>query len=128
MHNQIVAHYLDGKLLKGVSNDFSPARPSFHLQDAETGEMTEVTLADLKAVYFVKSLSGDSEYKESQDGERPGYGRRIRVRFKDGEVLIGYTSGFAPNRPTFFVYPADPNSNNEKVLVITAATEEAGFV
>jgi hypothetical protein len=59
--------------------------------------------------------------------ERPGLGKRIQVKFKDGEVLIGYTSGYSPDRTGFFVFPSDPDSNNEKVFVMTAATANVSF-
>ena len=54
-------------------------------------------------------------------------GKRIQVKFKDGEVLIGYTSGYSPDRMGFFVFPSDPDSNNEKVFVVAAAAANVSF-
>lgn len=129
MHNTVVVHFNDGRILKGTSNDFFPARPSFHLSDAESGEVTEVSLQEgLKALFFVKSLDGDASRQDDQEAERVGFGRRIRVVFRDGETICGYTSGYAPNRPAFFMFPADAESNNEKVFVVTAAAADIQFV
>ena len=58
---------------------------------------------------------------------RPGYSD-IKVEFKDSETLIGYTSGYSPGRVGFFVFPADPEDNNEKVFVVTAATKDVSFL
>lgn len=127
MHNTVVVHFEDGRIVKGTSNDFFPARPSFHLNSAETGEVSEIELQGLKAVFFVKDLVGAGR-QDDQDAERVGYGRRIKVVFKDGETIFGYTSGYAPGRPAFFMFPADAESNNEKIFVIAAATTEIGFV
>jgi hypothetical protein len=59
---------------------------------------------------------------------RPGAGRRIKVAFKDGEVLVGTTQGYQPGRPGFFLVPADPSSNIERCYVLSAATQEISFV
>jgi len=127
MHNTVVVHYLDGTILKGTANDFFPARPSFHLNEEETGNVREIRFEGLKAIFFVKSLVGDTTRQDNQDAERTGFGRRIKVGFQDGETIHGYTSGYAPKRPTFFVFPADPESNNEKIFVITSATTNVEF-
>ncbi len=123
-----VAHYADGTIFKGFTTDLAPNRPSFNLRLADTGELREITLADLKAVFRVKSLEGDSERQDSQEGERPGYGKKIRVLFKDGEEIVGYTNGYAPDRPAFFLFPVDPESNNNRILVVNRFVEQAEFV
>jgi hypothetical protein len=52
------------------------------------------------------------------------HGKKIAVRFKDGELLCGYTLTFTPDREGFFVFPADPGSNNQRIYVITASASE----
>ena len=32
MANEVVAHYLDGRMVKGISHDIDPARPTFHIR------------------------------------------------------------------------------------------------
>jgi hypothetical protein len=128
--SKIVAHYLDGRIEKGLTNDFAPGRPKFHLTlfGAPSGSKpVEIELAKLKAVYFVKDFAGDPERDEvsSFDPRRPPVpGRRIRVRFQDGEQLVGTTQGYHPDRIGFFVIPADSGSNNERCFVVLAAAEE----
>ncbi len=36
--------------------------------------------------------------------------------------MYGSTHGYAPNRRGFFLFPADKQSNNERVFVIQAST------
>jgi hypothetical protein len=55
------------------------------------------------------------------------HGRKIEVTFKDGEVLVNTTVGYTPNRRGFFIFPADPKSNNLMVFVISAAVKKFGF-
>jgi hypothetical protein len=128
MQNKVVVHFLDGRLVKGFTSDFFPNKPAFHVEPAEEGTSTEVQVDTLKGVFFVKSFTGNSLEKHRRDVERTGLGRKIRVDFKDGETLIGYTSGYSPTRTAFFVFPADPQNNNEKVFVVTAATDKVTFV
>lgn len=123
-----VAHYADGSIFKGSTGDLAPSRPCFHLRLADSGERRVVKLADLKAVFRVKNLDGDSQREDRQDGERPGYGKKIRVVFKDGEEIVGYTNGYAPDRPAFFLTPVDPASNNDQILVVNRFVEQAAFM
>lgn len=128
MRNTVVVHFPGGRLLKGVTNNFFPNKDKFHLTDKDTGEVREVLLSDLKAVFFVKGFDGDRNYQERNDVERTGLGKRIQVNFNDGETLVGYSQGFSPERPGFFLFPADPESNNDRIYVVTAATRGACFL
>ena len=127
MNQKIVLHYQDGTILKGHSNDFFPNKTHFHLLPADGDDSVTVAVAELKGVFTVRSFEGDPENRSRQDVERTGLGRKIRVTFKDGEVVNGYTSGYSPDRPAFFVFPADPQSNTERIFVVTAATGSVEF-
>lgn len=128
MRNTVVAHFPGGALLKGITNNFFPNKERFHLTDKDTGEIHELLLADLKALFFVKTFDGDPAYREQTDIERTGLGKRIEVVFNDHETLVGYSQGFDPRRSGFFVFPVDPQSNNDRIFVVTAATASARFV
>lgn len=121
--SQVVVRYRDGRLLKGVTSNFLPARDGFHVQ-TPGGEVAEVSQAELKALFFVRDLAGDPKRRDASgfDPGRPAPGRKIRVEFVDGEVIVGTTQGYQRSRPGFFVFPADAGSNNERCFVVTAAT------
>ncbi len=84
LQNKIVAHFQDGRLLKGTTRDFVPNKELFHLEpvDAPPGtKPVEVLTSDLKAVFFVKDFTGHSEHKDRQGfdpAQRP-MGRKIRA-------------------------------------------------
>ncbi|PYQ05770.1 MAG: hypothetical protein DMF82_07685 [Acidobacteria bacterium] len=129
--NRIVARFQDGRVLKGFTNDFIPAKDHFHLfVDEHAGTRpTDVHVPELKALFFVKSFEGDPQHHKSNDTPEGAtlVGRRIRVVFKDGEVIVGTTQGYDRNRPGFFLVPVDPGSNNERCFVIAAAMKAVAF-
>jgi hypothetical protein len=51
-------------------------------------------------------------------------GKKVAVRFKDGELLCGHTLSYQPGRPGFFLHPIDAEGNNIRVYVVTASTAE----
>ncbi len=127
---KIVVHFRDGKLIKGFSNDFFPNKSHFHMTTDFSEETFQVSVASLKAIFFVKDFEGDPEF-----GERKGFmegqktqGRKVRVIFQDGEALVGSVLGYDPNRQGFFLTPADPQSNNDRVFVVSAATSDIEFI
>ena len=131
--NKVVARFADGRIIKGTTADFYPNKDTFHLavEAAPVGEKPlEVSTQDLKALFFVKEFEGDAGHGEGTefDSANPPAGRRIKVVFKDGETLLGTTTGYQPKRPGFFVVPADAGSNNERCYVVTAATQEVSFL
>lgn len=126
--NLIVARYLDGRVLKGVTRDFSPNRGIFHVDVQEGAPGVEMRFRQLKALFFVRSLEGDSA-REDVRGFVHGpaetqHGKKIAVRFRDGEFLCGYTLSWSPDREGFFLFPADSSANNQRIFVITGATLE----
>jgi hypothetical protein len=123
--NQVVARFLDGRIIKGQALDVDPSRPTFHIRPRARPAM-EVRLADLKALFFVKDLTGDPKRVEgmsieSEDTRARG-AHAIEVEFADGERVVGLTVRYPPVRPYFYVLPADESSNNLRILVNRAAT------
>lgn len=131
--NKVVARYADGRVVKGNTANFLPAKDVFHLSeiDAPPGTSPVVILTDeLKALIFVKDFAGDPNRVDRNefDPSRPPAGRPIRVLFKDEELLVGTTAGYQPGRRGFFLEPADVACNVERCFVVAAATQEISFV
>jgi len=131
--SKIVARYCDGRTLKGTTQNFFPNRPIFHVNrqgGTGPGDVVEVSLEDLKAIFFVRDFTGDTKHVERKQlaaGERT-QGRLIEVTCKDGEVIVGTTTGYDPKRPGFFLFPIDPSANNLRVFLVTSAVRTARFL
>jgi hypothetical protein len=123
----IVAHFIDGTIVKGVSLDVNPAKPACHLK-TDAGPVVEVTLAKVKALFFVKSAVGNKEHREAkttaQGDTRLVGARLVRAVFSDTEEIVGLMNRFPPNTPFFFMLPVDPASNNIRILVNKGAVKQ----
>jgi hypothetical protein len=120
--NKVIAHYADGRLLKGTTLDFFPSRPTFHLTEAN-GDVHEVVLDDLKAVFFVRSFDGVPGRSERRGFfTRYTQGKKVMVEFEDGETTFGYTLSYSVRGIGFFMFPGDPESNNTKIFIVHKAT------
>ena len=127
--NKDVARFAGGNIIKGTTNDFFSGKDVFHVNvlNAPAEEKPfEIYTKDLKALFFVKDFLGNPHYvnRNEFDPKHPPVGLKIRVEFKDGEVLVGTSTEYQPGRSGFFILPADVDSNNELCYVVVAATKE----
>lgn len=129
---KVVARYSNGRIIKGFMQDFFPNKDRFHLYPAtqSLGEATDVLVQKLKALFFVRDFIGNCQYYERKkylEGEKPS-GRKVKVTFVDGEVLVGSTLGYDPKRQGFFLFPADPKTNNMRVFAVSSAVKEVRYL
>ncbi len=125
MTNHVVARFRDGTTMKGTSLNVDPTKKTCHIRGADQ-KVVEVRFIDLKALFFVKDPAGNPAHNEATD-PTPGDprlvgGRKIAVRFSDGETIVGMSNRFPPLGNTFFMLPIDPKSNNLRILVNRSAT------
>ena len=118
--HKLVLRFADGRLLKGTSQNFGGTRFHLHPREGEgNGQPVAVETGDLKAAFFVRDFEGNpgrSEISVVPPGRT--YGRRAVVIFADGERLNGTVLEYDRNGLGFFLFPADPNSNNLRAFVV----------
>ena len=129
---KVVVALLDRKRERGYVFGFKPFGDGFTLQPGPTaaGPGRFMDFRICKAVYFVRSHDGNKAFKENKLTLPPTYrqGRKVSVDYPDGERTVGTTEGFNPSRVGFFMYPADPKSNNTEVFVITGNVDEIRLI
>jgi hypothetical protein len=119
---KVVVAYLDGRRLKGYTNDFSPARNQFFLfpegQEPKPGDRgTAVKFDSLKAVFFVKDFVGNPHHQPAASlSQVPG--KKMEVTFADSETMRGSTVAYNPKALGFFLQPLDTACNNERVFIV----------
>ena len=117
-NEQIVIHFKDGNVKKGTTNNFDPDRNSFSLKTIG-GKLEEVNMVGIKSIFFVKDFEGDKlfcyEYKDNSSD----LGRKIKIEYCDGEIIIGYVSGYSPKSQGFLMI--FPRKNGHKVKQLLPA-------
>jgi hypothetical protein len=81
-----------------------------------------VLQTELKALFFVKNLDGDP-YRVDVPAFTGGpaenaYGKKVAVRFPDGELICGYSLAYNTAKTGFFMATMDPRGNNERIYVL----------
>ena len=129
--SKVVVGFLAGDRNKGYVSDFSSIDHSFDLlpqEDPLQGMPTKVEMKDLKAIFFVWEFTGNLEDHHSLSPNAPMQGRGIEVTFSDGEKIVGRPEEDGSRRIGFFIYPANPKSNNIRIFVITRNTRHIKFI
>jgi len=127
MEQKIVVHMRDGSIHKGVTHDFEPNQPEFHLLPAEGGGVPiRVKLEVMKAMFWVKDYLGNRDFVARRDFNpaRPMEGRRAVLTFTDGETVWGSVTEDDASAPGFFFAPADDRDNNIKIFIIRTSLKE----
>ena len=114
-------------MLRGTTIDFTPERPTLWVTPDGGGRGVEVRLADLKALFFPRpeTVSGHevpSDYAPTPDPTRDG--KRIVVRFMDGETMTGHVLSYRPEKVGFFLFPDDPECQHEKIFILQTTASE----
>lgn len=129
--NRVVVHFKDGRVLKGYTHNFTPLKETIHLtseQDKDTENISEISTADLKAIFFVKTFEGNKDYVEKKrfdEVDNPDLrGMKVKAEFSDGEIIRGTSLGYSRERKGFFIVPVDPQCNNERIYVLADALED----
>jgi hypothetical protein len=125
--NKVVIKFKDNSVVKGKTSDFFPNKAQFHLEEMN-GEISEISIEDLKAVFFVKDFKGNKDHQDNYNDHIAAGGRKIMVLFNDGETVVGYTLAYSSDRPGFYMTPADLQGNNERIFVVKSATEKVEFI
>ena len=119
---KVVLRFKDGKIYKGSTHNFFPNKTRFHLflHENPSEHPLEVCFQDLKAVFIVQDFSGKPGYNEQKKFRPDGksFGPKMEVTFEDGKTLVGSSLDFSLKKKGFFLFPADPHSNNLKAFVI----------
>jgi hypothetical protein len=137
---KVVAHAKDGRLFKGFLHNGVKDLPSAtgvprpaNLPEqlmirAIDGKSYSVSLAELKAVFFVKSFDGSKQYTETKffNAHPVLEGIWARLHFNDNETIEGviYNSLHFLTNEGFFLKPPDPQSNNQMMYVLKSSLRD----
>jgi hypothetical protein len=137
-NQKVILRFIDGKMLKGFIRDLKVAEEYLYLED-ESSHQLKVRLKELKAIFYVKKFEGERGHQEKKafTGTSPEV-KRVFVKFKDGETIIGTMEGDIPWQKGFFlesmkekaftIIPVDEGGNNTRILVVTTAVKDVAMI
>ena len=130
--NKVVARFMDGRLVKGTTLDFSMSKDVFHIVNVgpePQWQRQAIPVAELKALFFVRDFAGDPSHEPHYDDDfvAPPGECCVDILFMDGERMLGATGRHHAGRSGFFVVPADRDSNNERCYVLKSACREIAY-
>ncbi len=139
--DKAVLRFNNGNVLKGYLKDFSPNMSEIALEESANRKIHAVKMDELKAIFFVRSFQGDSEYREKKAyGISKPRGQRVFIKFRDDESVVGFLEGDVPWEKGFFlsrqdkkskgfyVTPVDEDSNNIRVFVVSSSVKDVTVV
>jgi len=130
MENKVVVHMKDGKIHKGVTQDFLASREALHLLPAEGGGVPmRIRLEEMKALFYVKDYMGNRDFvARRQFAEAKKAGRRAILTFTDGETMWGTLADSEEKAAGFFFFPVDEEDNNIRIFVMRSSLKEMRLV
>ena len=111
--HRIILHTVEGQVKRGAIVNAKLGEPQLHLQLASGGN--EVLPKErVKALFFMLA-----------PGARPAAtaGSKVRVTFKDGRQVAGFSADHQSASAGFFVVPADNRTNTERIFIFRHAVQ-----
>ncbi len=112
---RVVLHTVDGQVRRGLLCDTFLDDAALTLLPQGPGAPEEIPAAAIKAIFFMLS-----------PGEKapPPDGRKVRVTFRDGRQVAGYSPDYQEGSVGFFMIPADTRTNTGRIWVYQAAVRQ----
>jgi hypothetical protein len=112
--HRVVVHTVEGHVKRGVIEDVDLGAPSFPLAAQPDAGAEAIATDQVKAIFFMLA-----------PGERPpaADGQRVRVTFRDGRQVAGFSRDYAAGAAGFFMVPADTRTNTGRIWVYASAVK-----
>ncbi|HEY6105887.1 MAG TPA: hypothetical protein VIV59_07890, partial [Anaeromyxobacteraceae bacterium] len=113
--HRVVVHTLEGQVLRGTIADVDLDATAIPLVAAPGNAPEPVAAARVKAIFFMLLPGGRPPAPE---------GSRVRVTFRDGRQVAGFSPDYDPQAVGFFMIPADSRTNTGRIWVYRAAVRQ----
>lgn len=115
---KVILRYGNGRVAPAFSPLFEEGSDSLPTVDL-AGEALLVSLSELKALFFVRTFTGNPSYDAPRDagGSPAGGARLVLLHFRDGERMLGEVGVLADLSRGFYFTVLDPENNNLLVYV-----------
>ena len=100
---------------RGVVEDLDLAAPALALIPAPGAAAETIATEKVKAIFFMLAPGESAPAAE---------GKKVRVTFRDGRQVAGYSPDYREDGPGFFMIPGDTRTNTGRIWVYRSAVKE----
>jgi hypothetical protein len=108
---------VEGEVKRGTVTDIVLEGRDVALE-LQSGEAEALPLDRIRAIFFMADAGESPPAPE---------GKRVRVTFRDGRQVAGFSNDYDPERSGFFVVPADERSHTALIWVYRAAVRQVSI-
>ena len=112
--HRVILHTVEGQVKRGVLRDTKLDDETVGLE-AQPGAIERIARPRIKAIFFMLPAGVKAPAPT---------GDKLRVTFKDGRQLAGFSSDHRGSGLGFFVVPADNRTNTERIFIYRASVEK----
>ena len=110
--HKVILHTLEGQVKRGLLRNPDLVGKTLTLETTPNSPAEEIARPRLKVVFFVQPPGVKPE---------PITGTKVRVTFRDGRQVAGFSSDFKSSAPGFFVVPAENRANTARIFIYREA-------
>ncbi len=113
--HRVVVHTVEGQVKRGVLEGADLAADTLALAAQPGGPPELVGTDKVKAIFFMLA-----------PGDRPPApeGKKVRVTFRDGRQIAGFSPDYDETGPGFFMVPGDTRTNTGRIWVYRASVKQ----
>ncbi|HEY6001967.1 MAG TPA: chemotaxis protein CheA, partial [Anaeromyxobacter sp.] len=113
--HRVVVHTLEGQVKRGVLEDVDLDAGSLGLAPLPGAAPEAVPSDKVKAIFFMLA-----------PGEKapPPEGKKVRVTFRDGRQVAGFSPDYRDEGVGFFMIPVDTRTNTGRIWVYRSAVRQ----
>lgn len=106
--HRVILHTLEGQVKRGSIKDANLAGEHVNLDGGSGAVAERIPRARVKAIFFMLPAGTKAPNPD---------GQKVRVTFKDGRQVAGYSKDHKAGGPGFFVVPADNRTNTSRIFI-----------
>ncbi|HET6438658.1 MAG TPA: hypothetical protein VFG59_11385, partial [Anaeromyxobacter sp.] len=113
--HRVVVHTLEGQVKRGFLQDADLSASSLPLAPTPGGTPEDLPTDHVKAVFFMLAPG---------EQPRPPHGSKVRVTFRDGRQVAGFSPDYREETIGFFMIPADSRTSTGQIWVYRSAVKQ----
>jgi hypothetical protein len=113
--HRVVVHTVEGHVKRGALEGADLASASLALAARPGGPTEAVPTDKVKAIFFMLAPGEQAP---------PPEGKKVRVTFRDGRQVAGFSPDYDETSVGFFMIPGDPRTNTGRIWVYRSAVRQ----